>query len=55
MAAARLTVERSSSGRLEGSLTTDDGAVEHGFSGTLELMRLLEELVDATGGGHDVE
>lgn len=46
MTGARLLLTRSPSGRLEGSVLADDGSVEQGFSGTLELLRLLEDLAD---------
>jgi hypothetical protein len=46
MVSVRLLVTRSAGGRFEGSLSTEDGSVEHGFSGTLELLRLLEDLAD---------
>jgi hypothetical protein len=42
----RLDVIRSEAGRLSGRLSTDGGAMEVAFDGTLELLRLLEELVD---------
>jgi hypothetical protein len=55
MVSVRLLVTRSAAGRFEGSLTTEDGSVEHGFSGTLELLGLLEDLADTEpeeqGGG----
>lgn len=46
MTSARLLVTRSPSGHLEGSVQADDGSDERGFSGTLELLRLLEDLAD---------
>jgi hypothetical protein len=42
----RLEVVRSEAGRLSGRLVTDDGATDVLFDGTLQLLRLLEELVD---------
>lgn len=41
----RVTVDvrRTADGRLEGSLTTDAG-VRHAFAGTLDLLRVLEQL-----------
>jgi hypothetical protein len=41
----RLDVIRTEAGRLSGRLTTDGGATDVAFDGTLELLRLLEELV----------
>jgi hypothetical protein len=38
-----LDIERSGDGRLEGTATTETGP-EHPFSGTLELLRVLEDL-----------
>jgi len=38
-----LDIERSGDGRLEGTVTTATGP-EHPFSGTLELLRVLEDL-----------
>lgn len=55
MTSVRLLVTRSPAGRLEGSLTAADGSVEHRFSGTLELLRLLEDLADAEGDARPVE
>jgi hypothetical protein len=50
----RLDVVRSDAGRLRGHLATDDGATDVPFDGTLELLRLLEELAsddqDNNGG-----
>jgi hypothetical protein len=40
----RIEVVRSGAGRLEGRLATEDGTTDRGFSGTLELLRLLEDL-----------
>jgi hypothetical protein len=45
MTQLRLDVVRSQAGRLNGRLVTDDGATDVHFDGTLELLRLLEELV----------
>jgi hypothetical protein len=42
----RLDVIRSEAGRLSGRLVADGGATDVAFEGTLELLRLLEELVD---------
>jgi hypothetical protein len=42
----RLDVIRSEAGRLSGRLVTDGGATDVAFDGTLELLRLLEDLVD---------
>ena len=42
----RLDVIRSEAGRLSGRLVADDGVLDVAFDGTLELLRLLEELVD---------
>ena len=41
----RLDVIRTEAGRLSGRLITDGGATDVAFDGTLELLRLLEELV----------
>jgi hypothetical protein len=46
MTRLRLDVVRSEAGRLSGRLVTDDGATDVLFDGTLQLLRLLEELVD---------
>jgi hypothetical protein len=46
MTRLRLDVIRSEAGRLSGRLVTDDGATDVLFDGTLQLLRLLEELVD---------
>ena len=35
--------------RLEGRIVTDDGRVDVTFSGTLDLLRVLEELREADG------
>lgn len=53
---AQLQVTRAADGRLEGSLAPADGGDRVGFSGTLELLRALEDLVgveppDAPGAG----
>jgi hypothetical protein len=47
----RLEFVRSRPGRLEGRLATEDGSTDVCFNGTLELLRLLEDLatdVDAS-------
>jgi hypothetical protein len=41
-----LDIERSGDGRLEGTVATESGP-EHPFSGTLELLRVLEDLKPA--------
>lgn len=46
MTRLRLDVARSEAGRLSGRLVSDDGTTNVVFDGTLELLRLLEELVD---------
>jgi hypothetical protein len=46
MTRLRLDVARSETGRLSGRLVTDDGTTNVVFDGTLELLRLLEEVVD---------
>jgi hypothetical protein len=41
----RLEVTRGEDNRLSGTVRTDTGAEARAFSGTLELMRVFEELV----------
>jgi hypothetical protein len=40
----RIDVVRSVAGRLSGRLVTDDGTTDADFDGTLELLRLLENV-----------
>jgi hypothetical protein len=52
-----MQVTRSSDSRLSGTVRVADRAEPHPFSGTLELMRVFEELVPAAGvaaPAHDV-
>jgi hypothetical protein len=42
-----MRVARAADGRLSGMLSTREAGDGHPFSGTLELMRVLEELVPA--------
>jgi len=46
MTRLQLDVVRSDVGRFSGRLVTDDGTTDVLFDGTLELLRLLEELVN---------
>ena len=51
----RIELVRSRPGRLEGRLATEDGRTDVCFNGTLELLRLLEDLAtegDAGGPEH---
>jgi hypothetical protein len=48
MTRVRLDIVRSETGRLNGRLVSDDGSTSVAFDGTLELLRLLEELADGT-------
>lgn len=43
-----LEVSRDTAGRLNGTAAWDDEAVSAGFSGTLELLRLLEDHTEPT-------
>lgn len=47
----RLELVRSRPGRLEGRLATEDGSTDVCFNGTLELLRLLEDLVTGCDAG----
>lgn len=50
----RLELRRSRPGRLEGRLATEDGSTDVCFNGTLELLRLLEDLAtDGDAGGSE--
>ena len=51
--ALRLNVIRGEDGRLSGTVSARDDAEIHSFSGTLELMRVFEELVPAPPGEAD--
>jgi hypothetical protein len=46
MTRLQLDLVRSDAGRFSGRLVTDDGTTDVLFDGTLELLRLLEELVN---------
>jgi len=47
MTRLQLDVVRSETGRLRGRLVVDDTTTDVTFDGTLELLRLLEELVSS--------
>jgi hypothetical protein len=51
----RLEVVRSGAGRLEGRLATEDGTTDTGFIGTLELLRLIEDLATEPEPRHALE
>ena len=51
----RLDVGRSAAGRLNGRLVSDDGTTDVPFDGTLELLRVLEELVDEEPGAANAQ
>jgi hypothetical protein len=53
--ALRLDVVRGDDGRLSGTVSTKDDAEVHSFSGTLELMRVFEELVPTQPGAADTD
>jgi hypothetical protein len=45
MTRLKLDIVRTEAGRLRGRLITDDGATDVRFNGTLELLRLFEQIV----------
>jgi hypothetical protein len=50
-----LRVTRGSDNRLSGTVRTTSAGDAHPFSGTLELMRVFEDLIPAQHGGHESE